>query len=73
MLFINNSDKPGFIGLLGASLGDAGVNIANFHLGRVAAGEDAIAIIGVDQEVPAVVIDKLKSAPQVRYAKVLRF
>jgi D-3-phosphoglycerate dehydrogenase len=73
MLFINNSDKPGFIGLLGVSLGDAGVNIANFHLGRVAAGDDAIAIVGVDQDVPAAVLDKLKKAPQVRYVKVLQF
>ncbi len=48
MLYVNNLDKPGFIGALGALLGDAGVNIATFNLGRRAAGEDAIALVGID-------------------------
>ncbi len=46
-LYINNSDKPGFIGALGTLLGDAQVNIATFHLGRDTQGE-AIALVGVD-------------------------
>jgi D-3-phosphoglycerate dehydrogenase len=73
MLFINNSDKPGFIGALGQMLGDAGINIATFNLGRVAAGEDAIALVGVDQIVPDALIEKLRALPQVRYARVLTF
>ncbi len=73
MLFVNNNDKPGFIGLLGAALGDAQINIADFHLGRVAAGEDAIAIVGVDQAVPETILAKVRAAPQVKYAKALHF
>jgi D-3-phosphoglycerate dehydrogenase len=73
MLFVNNNDKPGFIGLIGAALGDAQINIADFHLGRVAEGEDAIAIVGVDQEVPEAILAKVRAAPQVRYAKALHF
>ncbi|MES1199428.1 MAG: phosphoglycerate dehydrogenase [Pseudomonadota bacterium] len=72
MLFINNSDKPGFIGALGTLLGEAGVNIATFHLGRESQGADAIALVGVDQVVPDAAIAKIKALPQVRYAKVLR-
>ena len=34
---------------LGTALGEAGVNIATFHLGRSEAGGDAIALIRVDQ------------------------
>src|SRR5260370_18270135 len=52
MLFINNSDKPGFIGALGTMLAEANINIATFNLGRQAAGNDAIAIAGVQQFVP---------------------
>ena len=52
MLLINNRDRPGFIGALGTMLGEANINIATFHLGRQAADEDAIAIVGVDQVVP---------------------
>jgi D-3-phosphoglycerate dehydrogenase len=72
-LFINNSDKPGFIGALGTMLGEAGINIADFHLGREAAGGDAIALVGVDQVVPDAILAKLSALPQVRYVKVLRF
>jgi D-3-phosphoglycerate dehydrogenase len=72
-LYINNSDKPGFIGALGTLLGDAGINIATFHLGREGAGAEAIALVGVDQALPAPVMAKLKALPQVRYAKLLRF
>jgi len=73
MLFINNSDKPGFIGALGSMLGEANINIATFHLGRQAQGQDAIAIVGVDQVVPEAIQQKLRALPHVRYVKVLRF
>jgi D-3-phosphoglycerate dehydrogenase len=73
MLFINNSDKPGFIGALGTLLGDAKINIATFHLGREAEGQDAIALVGVDQAVSEQTLARIKALPQVRYAKVLRF
>jgi len=73
MLFINNSDKPGFIGSLGTMLGESSINIATFHLGRQAQGQDAIAIVGVDQVVPEGIQQRLRALPQVRYVKVLRF
>jgi D-3-phosphoglycerate dehydrogenase len=73
MLLINNLDKPGFIGALGTILAEGNINIATFHLGRQAAGEDAIAIVGVDQIVPDDVQQKLRGLPHVRYVKVLKF
>ena len=73
MLLINNLDKPGFIGALGTLLGEANINIATFHLGRHAAGEDAIAIVGVDQDVPDAIQQQLRALPHVRYVKVLKF
>jgi D-3-phosphoglycerate dehydrogenase len=73
MLFINNSDKPGFIGAMASLLGEAKVNIATFNLGREAAGGDAIAIVGVDQDVPEKTLAAIKALPQVRYVKVLKF
>src|ERR1700761_2438286 len=73
MLFINNMDKPGFIGALGTMLGEANINIATFHLGRQAEGREAIAIVGVDQVVPESVQQALRELSHVRYVKVLRF
>ena len=73
MLIINNRDKPGFIGAVGTMLGEANINIATFHLGRQAAEQDAIAIVGVDQVVPDDIQQRLRSLPHVKYVKVLKF
>ncbi|MEZ5938459.1 MAG: phosphoglycerate dehydrogenase [Hyphomonadaceae bacterium] len=73
MLFVNNSDKPGFIGAMAGLLGEAKVNIATFNLGREDEGGDAIALVGIDQDVPEDTLAKIKALPQVRYVKVLRF
>jgi D-3-phosphoglycerate dehydrogenase len=73
MLYTTNRDKPGVIGQLGQALGDAGVNVATFHLGRTAPGEDAIALIQVDQPVERDLITRLTALPNVTQAKALRF
>jgi D-3-phosphoglycerate dehydrogenase len=38
MIYVRNADKPGFIGRFGTLLGEAGVNVATFALGRDAPG-----------------------------------
>jgi len=73
MLYVNNLDKPGFIGALGALLGEAGVNIATFNLGRMAAGDDAIALVGVDQAPDEALIARIRALPHVKEARALRF
>jgi D-3-phosphoglycerate dehydrogenase len=73
MLYVNNLDKPGFIGALGALLGDAGVNIATFNLGRLDAGEDAIAMVGVDQAPNEALLKKIQALPHVKEARALSF
>src|SRR5437762_298261 len=73
MLFVRNYDKPGFIGALGHTLGAAQINIATFHLGRTAAGEDAIALVEVDQRMSAELIEAVRRLPNVIQAKAMRF
>src|ERR1700759_2947717 len=73
MLYVNNLDKPGFIGNLGQLLAEAGVNIATFNLGRVSAGDDAIALVGVDQAPSAALLEKIQHLPHVKEARALRF
>jgi D-3-phosphoglycerate dehydrogenase len=73
MLYITNRDKPGFIGRLGTMLGDAAINIATFHLGRVSAGADAIALIEVDQRVTEDVLQKIRGIKDVVQATALSF
>ncbi len=73
MLSTTNVVKPGFIGALGQTLGEAGVNIATFNLGRSAPGEGAIALVAVDDPVSENVLEKLRALPHVVQAKALAF
>lgn len=73
MLYINNEDKPGLIGDLGKVLGDAKVNIANFHLGRGKQKADAIALLEVDSPLGEDLLAKVNNLPSVLTAKLLQF
>ena len=73
MLVISNEDKPGLIGGVGQLLGDAKVNIANFHLGRNATATSAVALIEVDQEISKAVIEKISKLPSVKEVRAINF
>ncbi|HWG06841.1 MAG TPA: phosphoglycerate dehydrogenase [Beijerinckiaceae bacterium] len=73
MIYITNLDKPGFIGRFSSTLGEAGINIATFHVGREAPGGSAIALIEIDGELPVDVLAKVRALPQVQQAKPLHF
>ncbi len=73
MLYITNEDKPGFIGRLGTLLGDLGINIANFNLGRTAKGEGAIALLNIDSAMSAEQLERVASLEGVKQAQTLRF
>ena len=73
MLYIVNSDAPGFIGALGTTLGSAGINIATFNLGRRNAGGEAVALVAVDDPVPADVVRQLTALEGVREVVSLGF
>jgi D-3-phosphoglycerate dehydrogenase len=73
MLFVRNKDTPGFIGSLGTTLGRAGVNIANFNLGRAMPGSDAVCLVSVDGEIPPAVLRQIQDLPGVVGVHSLRF
>jgi len=73
MLYTTNEDKPGYIGALGQALGESGVNIATFNLGRSAPGEGAIALVAVDEPLGEPVLQKVRALPHVVQAKALTF
>lgn len=73
MLYITNKDRPGFIGRLGNTIGTHGVNIATFALGRKEAGSDAIALLAVDGEVKAELLQDIAALEGVVQVKPLQF
>lgn len=73
MLFVENDDTPGVIGKVGTTLGDNGVNIADFSLGR-REGMDggpaqAVAVVRVDSEIPKAALEQMVGMQAVRVAK----
>ncbi len=72
MLYVVNEDAPGFIGRLGTTLGEAGVNIGTFHLGRRNTGGEAVLLLSVDQPVDGA-LEKVKALPGVKTVKALEF
>jgi len=73
MLYTINEDKPGFIGRLGTAIGESGLNIASFHLGRADVGGQAICLVQVDGPVSVETLDTLGQLPHVVMAKALTF
>ena len=73
MLYTTNEDVPGIIGTLGQTMGENGVNIANFTLGRSAAGAEAIALLYVDHPIKDEVIEQLAQTGLFKQVKPLSF
>ena len=73
MIYITNEDKPGIIGGVGTIMGDAGVNIATFHLGRSEEGGNAIALIEIDGAPKAGLLDRITALPHVLTAVAMKF
>ncbi|MGB7406587.1 MAG: phosphoglycerate dehydrogenase [Pacificimonas sp.] len=73
MLFIENEDKPGFIGAVGSALGDGGVNIGTFNLGRRHGSNEAMMLVALDEPMPNELLATMRELDGVRRVKPLRF
>ena len=73
MVYTTNEDVPGIIGTLGQTMGENGVNIANFTLGRSDAGGEAIALLYVDAPVPETAIKALHATGKFQQIRPLQF
>ncbi|HEV2843771.1 MAG TPA: phosphoglycerate dehydrogenase, partial [Thermoanaerobaculia bacterium] len=59
LLVLENQDRPGVVGKVGTLLAEADVNIADIHLAR--RGQEALAVLRLDQEPTPALLDKLKA------------
>jgi D-3-phosphoglycerate dehydrogenase len=74
LLLTRNIDVPGVIGRIGTALGSLGINIATFALGRraPAGGAEALALVGLDGNVSASVVQEILGLPSVTEARLIR-
>ncbi|MFL6851003.1 MAG: ACT domain-containing protein, partial [Sphingomicrobium sp.] len=73
MIYIVNTDEPGFIGSLGTRLGENRINIATFGLGRRKQAGEAVALVSVDDPITPDVARQLHALPGVREVVPLGF
>jgi D-3-phosphoglycerate dehydrogenase / 2-oxoglutarate reductase len=73
LLLSRNIDVPGVIGRIGTALGRLGVNIATFALGRRSpgGGGEALALVGLDGDVGAGIVQEIRSLPSVTDARLV--
>ena len=72
ILMLHNRDVPGGVGAVGTLLGESDINIAGIELGRERVGGMALSLIHVDGAVPADVLARLRTLPQIVSAQLLR-
>ena len=75
LLVCRNLDVPGVIGKIGTILGEHGVNIANFALGRERSGTKpvkALAVVQVDAPVSQAVLEALHTIEALLEAKLVQ-
>jgi D-3-phosphoglycerate dehydrogenase len=72
ILMLHNRDVPGVVGQVGTLLGESQINIAGLELGREHVGGRALSLFHVDDPVPADVLAKVRTLPQIVSAELLR-
>src|ERR1700722_4591061 len=74
LLLTRNRDVPGVIGQIGTALGNLGVNIATFALGRREAvlGAEAIALVRLDGAVDESIAQSIRAIPSITDARLMR-
>ena len=71
MLVVRNQDTPGMIGRVGKIVGDAGVNIDEFDLGKGPAGDKPLMVLSTSTPVPAAVVAQLRAEAGVVDARAI--
>ncbi len=76
LVVIRNNDVPGVIGRIGTLLGEAGLNIANFALGRTLAtggqAMRAVAVVQLDQPEPGALAQAVQALREVEAISSVR-
>jgi D-3-phosphoglycerate dehydrogenase len=65
LVLVKNRDMPGVIGEVGSCLGEAEVNIAEYHLARTEAGGEALGVIRTDAPLSKELLEELSGLPSV--------
>ena len=71
ILYIQNEDVPGVIGVVGTLVGEADVNVATMHVGRKVKGDKAIMLLNIDNILTDDALAKFQDNKHIICAKVI--
>jgi D-3-phosphoglycerate dehydrogenase len=63
MVVIRNEDRPLVIATASTIIGEAGINISDFHVGVSPSGESALMVLATSEPLPAAVQEQVRAAP----------
>jgi D-3-phosphoglycerate dehydrogenase len=63
MVVVRNDDRPGMIGLVGVTVGRAGINISDMDVVVAPSGEAALMVLSTDGPLPEEVLEDLRAQP----------
>ncbi|MGH2825443.1 MAG: phosphoglycerate dehydrogenase [Actinomycetota bacterium] len=69
--FLRYEDRPGIVGIVGSTMGEAGVNIANMQVARQSEGGEALMCLAVDSPVPENVLHEIATKVNARDARLI--
>ncbi|WP_432045924.1 phosphoglycerate dehydrogenase [Streptomyces asiaticus] len=69
MVFLRYKDRPGIVGTVGHVLGESGLNIAGMQVSRSVPGGEALAVLNVDSDVPADVLNEIAQETDATFAR----
>lgn len=72
MLFYWNIDRPGMLAAVGTILAKSNINIATLSLGRKAIGDQALTIIGLDNDLPVKTLEEIAKIDGVINPKLVK-
>ena len=72
ILLVNNYDRPGVIGNIGAALGSRNINIATMQFGRDRMGGHAISLLHLDAPLPPGMVGEILRLPNVISARQIQ-
>jgi D-3-phosphoglycerate dehydrogenase len=71
VLVLENTDRPGMVGRIGALLGNHGVNIATMSLSRNQAGGTALTVLNLDTAPDEALLAEIRASEDIHSAQVI--
>jgi D-3-phosphoglycerate dehydrogenase len=72
LLLSEHIEQPGVLGRMGTLLGESGLNISFVQVGRWGRGSRGVMVLGLDDPVPAAILERIRALPSIRQVRLIR-